>query len=305
MSDIFHEGERRVQAKAGEAKTATSRTQLITNTIIKGAIGFIKKQPMVIVSSVDKEQQVWASILIGEHGFIDVPDANSFVIHLDKVYSNKEDVFYKNIANGSPIGTLFIELSSRRRFRINGTALMEGNKIHISVVEAYPNCPKYIQQRNIQDPTALQAIEGTIQQGTSFNSLIQDWITSSDTLFWGSISNGKRLDASHRGGKQGFVEILDDKTIKFPDYPGNSLFNTFGNVVQNKTSGLLFIDFKNRKTLQLTGEVDLLFDQNSAADLEKTGGTGRFSTFKVSSWIITENQHAANWTFLSNSPFNP
>jgi len=305
MSDIFHSGEKEIQEKTGQAVIANSNSKLIANTIIKGAIGFIEKQPMVIVSSVDKNEQVWTSILIGEHGFIEVPDSNSLSINLDKIHSDKDDIFYKNITEGSPIGMLFIELSTRRRFRINGTTSMDGNRINISILESYPNCPKYIQQRNIQDPDAFQKVEVKKLHGDLLSIDIQNWISSVDTLFWGSISNEGRLDASHRGGKNGFVEILNNTSIKVPDYHGNSLFNTFGNVAQNKISGVLFIDFQNRKTLQLTGKAELLFDQKSEEDLEKTGGTGRFWTFQVKEWISTENHHHANWEFMSNSPFNP
>lgn len=304
MSDRFHSGEKEIQEKTGQAAIATANSKLITNTIIKGAIGFIEKQPMVVVSTVDKNQQIWTSILIGEHGFVEVPDSNSLSINLDKVHSDKEDVFYKNIADDSAIGMLFIELISRRRFRINGTTSMEGNRINVSIQESYPNCPKYIQQRNIEDTDVFQQIDVKKQFGNFLSIDIQKWISSSDTLFLGSVSNEGRLDASHRGGKNGFVEVLSESTIKVPDYHGNSLFNTFGNIAQNNISGVLFIDFENRKTLQLTGKAELLFDQNSEEDLEKTGGTGRFWTFEVAEWIVTENHHHANWEFMSNSPFN-
>jgi len=305
MTDTFHSGEKEIQEKTGQSEIAISNSKLITDTIIKGAIGFIEKQPMAIVSSVDKNENVWISVLIGEHGFFEVPDSNSLSINLDKIHSDKEDVFYKNITDGSPIGTLFIELATRRRFRINGTTSIDENRINIAIQESYPNCPKYIQQRNIEDTDAFQQVAVKKQFGELLSVDLQKWITSADTLFLGSISNERRLDASHRGGKKGFIEVVNETSIKVPDYHGNSMFNTFGNIAQNNKSGVLFIDFENRRTLQLTGKTKLLFDQNSKEDLEKTDGTGRFWTFEVAEWIVTENHHHANWEFMSNSPFNP
>ncbi|MEQ8422528.1 MAG: pyridoxamine 5'-phosphate oxidase family protein [Arenibacter algicola] len=305
MYATFHSGEIEIQKMTGEVAIADSNAIMIKDTIIKGAIKFIEKQSMVIVSSVDKSNQVWTSILVGEPGFAEVPDPNSLSINLDKVHSDQQDVFYKNIVNGNQIGTLFIELATRRRFRINGTIALEGDKINITILEAYPNCPKYIQQRSIQQPDAHRKVEVKKKFGDSLGKDIQNWISSSDTLFVGSISNEGRLDASHRGGKKGFVEVLDDSTLKVPDYQGNSLFNTIGNVAQNNKSGMLFIDFENKRTLQLTGKAEVLFNQNSLVDMEKTGGTGRFWTFTVSEWIITESQHDAHWEFIANSPFNP
>lgn len=53
---------------------------------------------------------------------------------------------------------------------------------------------------------------------SSINGLITYWISNVDTFFVGSISNEGRLDVSYRGGKKGFVEVLDDATIKVPDF---------------------------------------------------------------------------------------
>ncbi|SMG48341.1 PNPOx family protein [Arenibacter troitsensis] len=305
MHTTFHSGEIEIQKMTGEVSIADSNARMIKDTIIKGAIKFIEKQSMVIVSSIDKSNQVWTSILVGDAGFAEVPVSNSLSINLENVHSDQQDIFYKNIVNGNQIGTLFIELATRRRFRINGTLALKGNKINITILEAYPNCPKYIQQRTIQQPNVQRQVDIKKKYGHSLDMDLQNWISSSDTFFVGSISNSGSLDASHRGGKKGFVEVLDDNTLKVPDYPGNSLFNTMGNVAQNNKTGILFIDFANKRTLQLTGKSELVFNQNSAIDLEKTGGTGRFWTFKVLEWIMTENQHDANWEFIGNSPFNP
>ncbi|WP_324028351.1 pyridoxamine 5'-phosphate oxidase family protein [Maribacter sp. BPC-D8] len=121
----------------------------------------------------------------------------------------------------------------------------------------------------------------------------------------GSQGNDGKLDASHRGGNPGFVEILEDNTLRIPDYVGNSLYNTLGNFIQNSNAGLLFVDFENKKTLQLTGEVTIIHDQNSTEDLKKTTDTGRFWTFKIKEWVLTENQHNVDWEFTGSSPFNP
>lgn len=305
MENTFHEGERKVQERIGETLIANNNGRLITNTIIKGAIPFIEKQPMVIVTTSDENQNVWASILIGNYGFVKVPNSNALSFDLNEICSDKNDVFYENISNGSQIGTLFIELATRRRFRINGISSFKNNKIEVSIVEAYPNCPKYIQQRIIHNPDTFQNVNPQKEKGTVLNQTLNDWILNADTFFLGSYSNEGRMDASHRGGKSGFIEILDSTSIKIPDYPGNSLYNTLGNIAQNSKTGLLFIDFKNKRTLQFTGSAKLLFDQTSEEDIEKTGGTGRYWVFKILKWVVTNQQHNVNWEFTGYSPFNP
>lgn len=305
MESIYHHGELEIQEMAGEQIQANSNGRVITNKIIKGAINFIEKQTMAVVSSVDSEEKVWTSLLIGDYGFVSVPNENSLTFHNDKIYSDPEDPYFKNCKENSSIGSLFIELETRRRFRINGVVSTASNKINITVLEAYPNCPKYIQQRIISSPENFKKATPIKSMGETFTPSILTWVTTADTLFVGSQGPNKRIDASHRGGNPGFVEILDELTLKIPDYAGNSMYNTFGNIAQNPNTGLLFIDFKNKKTLQLTGKATLLFNQNSKEDLEKTGGTGRFWTFKTKEWIVTQNHHDVNWDFLSYSPFNP
>ncbi len=302
---MYHDGEKAIQKKVGEEIIANSNGRVISDSIMKGAINFIEKQPMAVVSSADRKGKIWTSILIGDYGFVSVPSTSDLSINKELVYSSGKDVFFENISHTKQIGTLFIELATRRRFRINGTVREKDNQIHVSVGEAYPNCPKYIQQRVMSSPQNFTSLEAKVSTGTELTAALKIWIGLSDTMFVGSQSQSGLLDASHRGGKKGFVEIMSDSTLKIPDYQGNSMYNTLGNFTQNPKAGLLFIDFENRRTLQLTGKAKLLFDQNSEQDMKKTAGTGRFWEFETEEWIVTEDHHLVNWEFLNYSPFNP
>jgi len=83
------------------------------------------------------------------------------------------------------------------------------------------------------------------------------------------------------------------------------MYNTLGNILQTKKAGLLFIDFENKRTLQLTGKAELLFDQHTELDTQKTTGTGRYWLFSTIKWIQTDNHHPMDWEYLDASPFNP
>ena len=120
MSEIYHKGEIQVQESTGERKIAMSTGRIVTDTIIKGAINFIEQQPLVVVSSMNTEGQIWTSVLIGNFGLVQVPNQNSLTLNQDKVYSTTSDIFFENLEANPIIGALFIELNSRRRFRING-----------------------------------------------------------------------------------------------------------------------------------------------------------------------------------------
>lgn len=305
MESLFHSGERQVQRMTGETIIAHSVGRIVNDVIVGGAINFIEKQPLIVVSSIDSFGQVWASLLIGDFGLAKVTNPKTLVLDKNLINSSKEDVFYKNIEENHEVGSLFIELSSRRRFRINGNASINGNKIEIKIQEAYPNCPKYIQRRVISMSEHFEEITSKITTGTKLNDEYKDWITKADTIFVASSSTDTKMDVSHRGGNPGFIEIIDEDTLKIPDYRGNSMYNTLGNFVQNPNSGILLVDFEKRETLQLTGKAELLFDQNTDEDNLKTANTGRFWLFKTKQWIHTEKHHKVDWELLEYSQFNP
>ena len=305
MTEVYHSGEREIQDIVGEAAIAARNGVVIKDTVIAGAINFIEKQPMAIVGSQNNEGEIWTSLLIGKFGFAKVPNPNTIVFDRNSVSSNPADLFYTNIQQHNQIGSLFIEFDRRRRFRINGTCQWQGSQIEVKVNEAYPNCPKYIQRRIALLPEYINKVASTTVEGTELSADGISWIRNADTFFVGSSSKDGRLDVSHRGGNPNFIEVMSNGALKIPDYSGNSLYNTLGNILQNPNVGLLFIDFEKGHTLQLTGKAGLLFDQKAEVDFIKTKGTGRFWIFNTSRYIHTLNHHHVDWRFLDYSPFNP
>ena len=91
-------------------------------------------------------------------------------------------------------------------------------------------------------------------------------IAAADTLFIASafrqradaVSQG--ADVSHRGGKPGFIKVLGDRTLAFPDFAGNNMFNTLGNLTLNPRAGILIIDFATGHVLTMTGTTEIVAD---------------------------------------------
>jgi len=282
MDAVYHKGELTIQKKYGEDKVANRVKRSISNSIISGAFVFIENQSMVIVSSEDESGDVWISILFGKSGLTKVIDEDTISFNKELIYNSHEDIFFKNSTAKKEIGAIFIELGSRKRYRINGNVVEnEKENITINVKEAYGNCPKYIQCRLFTFSNEIANRETVVFTGNKLNEEQQEWISNADTFFVGSKGEKGKLDASHRGGNPGFVELLHDGSLKIPDYVGNSMYNTLGNILENSNAGLLFINFKNGNTLQLNGSATLLFDQHTITDKERTSGTGRYWVFKV------------------------
>jgi predicted pyridoxine 5'-phosphate oxidase superfamily flavin-nucleotide-binding protein len=299
----FHKGELQVQKRVNEDDIAVRTGVAIKDFIPVGALKFIDKQPMVIVSSLDNERNIWTSILVGKAGFVTAIDERNIHIHLPSMVSSKSDPFWKNIENKRDIGLLFIELATRRRLRVNGTVSIDKGNLHVSVKQAYPNCPKYIQRREIEVTSANPIVKHSMKRGSYLTTDLKEWIKNSDTFFVGSSDDKKNMDASHRGGNPGFIQILDDFTLIIPDYPGNSMFNTLGNFMINPKAGLLFVDFEKGKTLQIIGETEIIWDETNAEKV--TGGTRRFWKFIVTEWIQIDSLKGISWNLVDYSPFNP
>ncbi len=64
-------------------------------------------------------------------------------------------------------------------------------------------------------------------------------------------------DCSYKGGLPGFVRILDDRTLVFPDYDGNGMYRSWGNLLVNPHVGLLFLDFENPKRIRVNGTAQI------------------------------------------------
>jgi predicted pyridoxine 5'-phosphate oxidase superfamily flavin-nucleotide-binding protein len=64
-------------------------------------------------------------------------------------------------------------------------------------------------------------------------------------------------DCSYKGGLPGFVRIVDERTLAFPDYNGNGMYRSLGNVLLNRSVALLFIDFERPQRLRILGEATL------------------------------------------------
>ena len=79
------------------------------------------------------------------------------------------------------------------------------------------------------------------------------FIESCDMFFLATADADGRPQCSYKGGDAGFVRVLGERTIAFPNYDGNGMYLSAGNVLVNPHVGLLFISFEQRKRMRLNG----------------------------------------------------
>jgi predicted pyridoxine 5'-phosphate oxidase superfamily flavin-nucleotide-binding protein len=214
-----------------------------------------------------------------------------------------DDPVRPSLRVGSDVGALAIDLDSRRRLRVNGVlAVTSDARLELTVRESFPNCPKYIQRRErLRAPPASAAAPP--ERGDRLDAARRSFAASIDTHFVASRHPARGVDVSHRGGERGFVRVLDERTLRFPDYPGNGMFQTLGNFEVEPHAGVLMVDFERERFLSLTGRVTVSY---GVRELDHpAGGTGRTWDLAVEAWQDFQMPSGNHFRLLETSPYNP
>ncbi|MEL0642038.1 pyridoxamine 5'-phosphate oxidase family protein [Pseudoalteromonas aliena] len=304
----FHEGELAIQDKLAKRELMdTFGKRAIRSFMPEQHQAFFAQLPFVVAGSVDENADVWASIVSGKPGFLSVPTPTSLLM-TNTVDIN--DPLHKTLkVTGSSIGLLGIELSTRRRNRLNVRVgeVIADNKVSFNVDQSFGNCPQYIQTRDLTF-NRDSLLKSNAVQKVEFNTLdnaASALIDNTDTFFVSSFITAKNnpkiegVDVSHRGGLPGFVK-REGNTLTIPDYAGNNFFNTLGNFLLNPKAGLLFPDFNTGNVLMLTGSVEILWDGNP--ELEGFIGADRGWKFTLTKGMWLKNVLPFTAKFNAYSP---
>jgi predicted pyridoxine 5'-phosphate oxidase superfamily flavin-nucleotide-binding protein len=144
-----------------------------------------------------------------------------------------------------------------------------------------------------------QGRTGLARRSDALTEPQQRAIERADTLFIASVHADAGADASHRGGQPGFVRVLNERRLLIPDYAGNNMFQTLGNIAADPRVGLLFVDFDTGTTLQMTGRAKILWEP------EALKGAVRTVAVEIDEIVEIEGQGPLGWRFVGYSPFNP
>src|SRR5438067_13788952 len=77
------------------------------------------------------------------------------------------------------------------------------------------------------------------------------FIEARDMFFLATADAEGRPQCSYKGGDPGFVKVLDEQTLAFPNYDGNGMYLSMGNLLVNPHVGMLFIDFVSERPSRL------------------------------------------------------
>ncbi|WAC90120.1 pyridoxamine 5'-phosphate oxidase family protein [Mycobacterium sp. Aquia_213] len=275
----FHEGEVATQRRAGVETVAKRLENMLgAHGLSAGAAQFLTTQRFAAITGRDREGMLWISPLSGQPGFLRGADDQLQISAVPR----EGDPLHR-LPVGQQVGLIAIDFAARRRMRINGSLTESddaGMMVHVD--QAYGNCPQYIHRRDV-NVAAVTTTSEMPRHATSLSAVQQAMIEASDTFFLGTTHPTRGSDASHRGGPAGFVRVDSPGRLWWPDYPGNNMFNSFGNLAVDDEAALLFVEFASGASLQLSGTAQVEWTRPGAAGDD--GGVGRRVVFTVGSIV--------------------
>jgi len=110
--------------------------------------------------------------------------------------------------------------------------------------------------RDLQDRFDTRRIADRIEEVLLSDTISEHdkaFIEERDMFFIATADDAGLPNCSYKGGEPGFIRVVDEHTVAFPNFDGNGMYLTMGNVLVNPSVGLLFIDFERGHRMRLNG----------------------------------------------------
>ncbi|KAF2638712.1 oxidoreductase-like protein [Massarina eburnea CBS 473.64] len=327
MAIPFNEGEERMHKLLKVPMNDNPTAGMLTQQ----AVFLLQRAPLLAIGTLDSQGRPWTTLWGGSPGFSEslgggmigtrtIVDATHDPVVQALVGNAEKDEMVKG--EEKMIAGLAIDLVTRKRVKIFGRLVAgcvgevnveytdnvvrtEGapekqDQIQLvtKIEQSLGNCPKYLNQYKIQ-PTLLTS--QLAYQGPALSAEAKSMILKSDMFFLSSTTD-EDMDTNHRGGPQGFVRILSDTEIVYPEYSGNRLYQTLGNLQMNPKVGITFPDYETGDILYATGTSQILVSSDAAALLP---GSNLALKFTLDDARLVQGGLPFRGTRKEASPYNP
>ncbi|KAI8635663.1 hypothetical protein F5Y19DRAFT_461242 [Xylariaceae sp. FL1651] len=234
---------------------------------------------------------------------------------------------------GKVMAGLSIDLETRDRVKLAGRMLaaaatgttpgLVSLQMAFAVEEALGNCPKYLNKKRITPHIPMPEI---VVQGSGSGSVGElplpqeavNLIAKADLFFIASKHGNGSMDVNHRGGAPGFLRVFRNEkpsvdgngeddgdggvTLVYPEYSGNRLYQTLGNMREDPVAGLVVPDFETGNVLYLTGRTTILVAERAAAYMPHAKLAIRVD---VNEARFVRDGLPFRGSFIDYSPYNP
>lgn len=124
---------------------------------------------------------------------------------------------------------------------------------------------------------------------------LADFLANRDSFYLATAGADGQPYIQHRGGKKGFLKVLDERTLAFADFSGNKQYISAGNLDDNKKAYIFLMDYANRRRIKIWGEAKTIEDDpellEKVFDADYKARPERVITFKITAWDINCPQH--------------
>jgi predicted pyridoxine 5'-phosphate oxidase superfamily flavin-nucleotide-binding protein len=301
----FHEGEAALQAESG-VDTAAFESMVagaMQPELKASEAAFVTDRTFSVATTLDAQSRPWSSPLLSAtgQGLFVVRDQTTIVITPDPAPG---DPLLSNAAATPALGVLYFDPARRRRMKSIGRAEVHGGALLYRMHRNFGICNKYIFKRDHTPAQPSQSSEpGQSAAAPTLGARHLDeqsaaQLSVADTVFLASHHDVNGADATHRGGPAGFVTVIDSSTISIPDYLGNGMFNTLGNLRVDPRVGFMTMDFATGRTVHLTGLGKVRLSPASDAMSART------LVIDIDEVLVTHQNHGV-WTDIEEFPHRP
>ncbi|KAK5166942.1 uncharacterized protein LTR77_007671 [Saxophila tyrrhenica] len=256
--------------------------------------------PLIAIGTLDKEGRPWTTLWgNGDKGF--AQPVGQGVIGIRTPVTGKHDPVVEELVGkeakgdvvreegtGRMVSGLTIDLETRKRVKMYGRMVAGALSIRedeatdheehvaevqlvIKIEQSLGNCPKYLNKKHIVPAISKPEL---VSDSLKLPQQALDLLEKADLFFISSSQHDQDMDTNHRGGPPGFMRVVsnDDPgaALVYPEYSGNRLYQTLGNLQVNPLAGVCVPDFETGDMLYFTATTNILVGKDAAALLPRS-----------------------------------
>lgn len=290
-------GEHVIQEELGTVDRAEAfYDSAMQHSLTDRMASFLTDRWLGVVSGLDADRPV-TELCIGDDGFIRVLDEN----HIAWPTATTVDENPSLVAPGTEqflslvtidfwettVGLHVNGVGTRRQSTPDGVEY-DGRATDwyvLEIEEAYIHCAKHIPELTLET-TSSGPGAGSVDRTTDDRLVpaVERFISSQTMAFLGTADGSGETDISPRIGPAGFVQTLDERTVAWPEYRGNGVHASLGNIAERQMASLLFVDWWNTEAVvHITGRATLHDDIAGATDLTDVDRTKQWVRLDIES----------------------
>lgn len=292
----WHDGEEQMQ----KALRVPDMDNPTVPTMSPQLANHLQIAPLVAIGTLDSEGRPWTTLWgNGDHGLARPLAQN--IIGIKTAVTGKHDPVVEELVGkeatgevvkeegeGRMVSGLTVDLETRKRVKLYGRMIagalssrddevtgqqesIAETQLVLKIEQSLGNCPKYLNSKKI---VAASSHPELISDSPQLPQQALDLLAKADLFFISSSQAKRDMDTNHRGGPPGFVRVLYNDAsgaeIVYPEYSGNRLYQTLGNLAVTPLAGICVPDFETGDMLYLTGTTSTLIGADAAALLPRS-----------------------------------